>query len=67
MDLEDKMDYLVENTEGKINEYIHSIIDAYYNLKNDLEDEIEAYENLKEYSKPLTHEEIEGVSEYGPI
>nr|DAU67704.1 MAG TPA: hypothetical protein [Caudoviricetes sp.] len=67
MDLENKMDFLAENTQGKVYEYIQDLINAYYSLKNDLEDEREAYENLKEYSKPLTHEEIEGVSAYGPI
>lgn len=61
MDLEDKMDYLVENTQGKINEYINSIIDAYYNLKSDLEDEKEAYENYREHSRPLTAYEESGM------
>lgn len=67
MDLEDKMDYLTDNSQGKIKEYIQDLINAYYRLKDALEDEKEAHQNLKEHSRPLTHEEMEGVSAYGPI
>lgn len=61
MDLEEKMDYLVENTDGKVNEYIHSIIDAYYSLKNDFEVKKEEYENYREHSRPLTQMEESGM------
>lgn len=61
MALEDKMDYLVENSEGKLKEYIHDLINAYYRLQYDLEAEKEEYKTYRDNSRPLTQYEQTGM------
>lgn len=72
--MEEVMDYLVENTSGAINSAVHNLINAYFKLKEELEDkerELEdlkdEYEMLKDNSRPLTQAEMAGVPEWGPI
>lgn len=60
--MEEKMDYLIENTQGIINKYIHDLINEYYKLQHDLEDIKEEYENYKEHSRPLTAYEETGLT-----
>ena len=68
------MDYLVENTNGAINNAVHSLIQGYYSLQNKIEDmqrELEDLQNdydmLKDNSRPLTQAEMAGVPQWGPI
>lgn len=59
--MEEKMDYLIENTQGIVNKYIHDLIKEYYKLQYDLKEVKEEYENYKEHSKPLTAYEEAGM------
>lgn len=68
MEFEDKLDYLIEHTQGMINNLLREFIKEYYSLKNDYEDVNEKYEelkenyeNYKEHSRPLTAYEESGM------
>ena len=72
--MEEVMDYLVENTNGAINNAVHDLINAYLRLEEELEDkerELEDLQNdydmLKDNSRPLTQAEMAGVPQWGPI
>ena len=72
--MEEVMDYLVENTNGAINNKVHDLINAYLRLEEKLEDkerELEDlkddYQMLKDNSRPLTQAEMACVPEWGPI
>ena len=72
--MEEVMDYLVENTNGAINNAVHDLINAYFRLEEELEDkerELEDLQNdydmLKDNSRPLTQAEMAGVPQWGPI
>lgn len=72
--MEEVMDYLVENTNGAINNAVHDLINAYLRLEEKLEDkerELEDlkddYDMLKDNSRPLTQAEMAGVPQWGPI
>ena len=72
--MEEVMDYLVENTNGAINNAVHDLINAYLRLEEKLEDkerELEDLQNdydmLKDNSRPLTQAEMAGVPQWGPI
>ena len=72
--MEEVMDYLVENTNGEINNEVHDLINAYLRLEEELEDkerELEDlkddYQMLKDNSRPLTQAEMSGVPQWGPI
>lgn len=61
--MEEKMDYLIENTQGIVNKYVHDLINEYYKLQYDLEEVKEEYETYKEHSRPLTAYEETGMKE----
>lgn len=63
IDFEDKLDYLVENTQGIINDYIRDLINEYYNMKYKKEDLEEYIEMYKQHSRPLTTYEETGMRE----
>lgn len=63
IDFEDKLDYLVENTQGIINDYIRDLINEYYNMKYEKEDLEEYIEMYKQHSRPLTDYEETGMRE----
>ena len=72
--MEEVMDYLVENTNGEINNKVHDLINAYFRLEEELEDkerELEDLQNdyqmLKDNSRPLTQAEMACVPQWGPI